>query len=151
MESGRKWIVDFNAGRTQLISFDWSNNIGAINVKMDWSVFCQKSSYHLISSKLSFKLNWGSYFISIAKTTFKKTGALIRSMKFLFSFSLYPYKSTIQRCMEYCCHALVFARSCYVELLDNLSKRIWKTVSPSHATSLEPLAHRQNVASLSLL
>ena len=28
---GRKWLVDFNAGETQLVSFDWSNNTGAIN------------------------------------------------------------------------------------------------------------------------
>ena len=30
---GRKWLVDFNAGKTQLVSFDWSNNTGAIDVK----------------------------------------------------------------------------------------------------------------------
>ena len=34
----RKWPVDFNAGKTQLVSFDWSNNTGAIDVKMDGSV-----------------------------------------------------------------------------------------------------------------
>ena len=32
---GRKWLVDFNAGKTQLASFDQSNNTGAIDVKMD--------------------------------------------------------------------------------------------------------------------
>ena len=35
---GRKWLVDFNAEKTQLISSDWSNNTGAIDVKMDGSV-----------------------------------------------------------------------------------------------------------------
>ena len=35
---GRKWLVDFNAGETQLVSFDGSNNTGAIDVKMDGSV-----------------------------------------------------------------------------------------------------------------
>ena len=35
---GRKWLVDFNTGKTQLISFDWSNNTGAIDGKMDESV-----------------------------------------------------------------------------------------------------------------
>ena len=39
---GRKWLVDFNAGRTQLVSIDWSNNSGAINVKMDGSVLEEK-------------------------------------------------------------------------------------------------------------
>ena len=32
---GRKWLVDFNAGKTQLVSFDWSNNTGAIDMKID--------------------------------------------------------------------------------------------------------------------
>ena len=32
---GRKWLVDFNAGKTQLVTFDESNNTGAIDVKMD--------------------------------------------------------------------------------------------------------------------
>ena len=36
---GRRWLVDFSAGKTQMISFDRSNNTGAIDVKMDGSVF----------------------------------------------------------------------------------------------------------------
>ena len=32
---GKKWLVDFNAGKTQLLLFDHSNNNGSINVKMD--------------------------------------------------------------------------------------------------------------------
>ena len=35
---GRKWLVDFNAGKTQLVLLDWSKNAGAIIVKMDGSV-----------------------------------------------------------------------------------------------------------------
>ena len=51
--------------------------------------------------------------------------------------------------MEYCRHVWASAPSCYLELLDNLQKRIRRTVGSSFATSLEPLAHRRNVASLS--
>ena len=32
---GKKWLVDFNAGKTQLVSFDRSNKNGSIDVKMD--------------------------------------------------------------------------------------------------------------------
>ena len=39
---GRKWPVDFNARKTQLGSFDWSNKAGAINVKVDGSVLEEK-------------------------------------------------------------------------------------------------------------
>ena len=52
--------------------------------------------------------------------------------------------------MEYCCHIWTGAPNCYLELLDKIQKPICKTVDPSRTTSLEPLAHHQNVASLSL-
>ena len=54
-------------------------------------------------------------------------------------------------CMEYCCHVWVGAPSCYLELLDKLQKRLLRTFVSSLAASLEPLAHCQNVAGLSLL
>ena len=47
-------------------------------------------------------------------------------------------------CLDWC-------PSCYLEFLDKLQKRICRTVSASLATSLEPLAYCQNVASLSQL
>ena len=34
---GRKWL-DFSAGKTQLVSFDWSSNNGVIDMKIDVSV-----------------------------------------------------------------------------------------------------------------
>ena len=52
--------------------------------------------------------------------------------------------------MEYCCHIWAGAPSCCLELSDKLQKRICWTVGPSLAASLEPLAHRRNVASFSL-
>ena len=42
------------------------------------------------------------------------------------------------------------APNCNLKLLDKLQKQICRTVGPSRAASLEPLAHCQNVASLSL-
>ena len=98
---GRKWLADFNAGKTQLVSFDWSNNIGAINVKMD-DLFSRILLLRVCSCSV---LGLGSYVISIAKTASKKIRALIHSMKFLSpDITPYLYKSTIQPCMEYSCH-----------------------------------------------
>ena len=72
-------------------------------------------------------------------------------MKFLSpGVALFLYKSTICPCIEYCCHVWAGVLNCYLELLDKVQKRICRTVGPSLAASLEPLAHRQNVASLSL-
>ena len=42
---GRKWLVDFNAGKTQLVSFDQCGNTVAIDVKTDGSVLEEKSSF----------------------------------------------------------------------------------------------------------
>ena len=81
VEWGKKWLVDFNAGKTQLVSFDRSNNNGSIDVKMGGSE--EKSSFEMLGLTFSSKSDWGSYIISIAKTASKKIGALIRSMKFL--------------------------------------------------------------------
>ena len=38
----KNWLLDFNAGNTQLVSFDGSNNNGFIDVKMDGSVLEEK-------------------------------------------------------------------------------------------------------------
>ena len=45
---GRKWLVDFNAGKTQLVSFDQSNNNSSIDVKMDGSILEEKSSFKML-------------------------------------------------------------------------------------------------------
>ena len=45
----RKWLVDFNAGKTQPVLFDCSYNTGAISVKMDVSI---------LEEQLSFKMLW---------------------------------------------------------------------------------------------
>ena len=137
--------------KTQLVSFDRSNNNCSIDVKMDGSVLEEKSSFKMLGLIFSSKLDWVSYVISIAKMVSKKSGALIRSMKFLSSkVALHLYKSTIRPRMEYCCHVWAGAPSCYLALLDKLQKRICSTVGLLLAASLERLAHRRNVASLSL-
>ena len=51
---------------------------------------------------------------------------------------------------EYCCYVWAGALSCYLELLDELQKRICRTLGPSLAAYLEPLAYRCNVAIFSI-
>ena len=104
----------------------------------------------MVGLSFYFKLDWGSSVISIAKIASKKIGALIRSMKFLSpEAALYLYKSTICPCMGYCCDVWAGAPSCYWELLDEPQKRICRTIGPLVAASNEPLAHCQNMVSLS--
>ena len=83
MNWDRKWLVDLNAGKTQPVLCDWSNNTDVIDVKMAASVLDKRSSFKMLGLSFSSKLDWGSYISSIAKTAPKKIGALIHSMKFL--------------------------------------------------------------------
>ena len=66
---GRKWLIDFNAEKTQLVSFDRSKNTSASDVKMDGSVIEEKSSFKMLGLTFSSKLDSGSYIVSIAKNT----------------------------------------------------------------------------------
>ena len=101
---------------------------------MNGSILDEKSSFKMLGLSFSSILDWGSYIISVAKTAFKEFGALICSVKFISSeVALYLYQSTIWPCME------SDAPSCYFELLDELQKRICRTVGPSLASSQEPL------------
>ena len=59
VDCGRKWLVDFNAGKTQLVSFDQSKNAGAIDVKMDGSVLEEKTSFKMLGLTFSSKLELG--------------------------------------------------------------------------------------------
>ena len=72
---GKKWLVDFNAGKAQLASFDRSNKTGTIDVKMDESVLEEKSSFKMLGLTFSPKLDWGFYITSIDKSASKKIGA----------------------------------------------------------------------------
>ena len=119
LDWGWQSLVDFVVGKTQLVSFDWSNKTGAIDVKMNASVLEEKPSFKMLT--FSSKLGWGFCIISIAKTACKKIGVLIHSMKCLSSeIALYLFKSTIEFGMEYYCHVWVGPPSCYLEMLDTL-------------------------------
>ena len=54
---GRNCLVVFGAGKTQLVSFDQSNNSGAIDVEMDRSFLEGKSSSKMPGLTFSSKLD----------------------------------------------------------------------------------------------
>ena len=66
--------------KTRLVSFDWSNNTGNIDVKMDVFVLEEKLSFKVLGLSFSSKLDCDPYIISIAKIVSKKFGALIWSI-----------------------------------------------------------------------
>ena len=68
----RKWLVDFNAGKNQIVLFGRYNNTGAIDVKMNGSVIEERSSFRMLDLSFSSKWGWSSCIISTAKTVSKK-------------------------------------------------------------------------------
>ena len=52
--NGRKWLVDFNAGKTQMVSFAQFSNTGAVDVKMDGSVLEENHLLRLFFLRLTF-------------------------------------------------------------------------------------------------
>ena len=85
VDLGRLWLIGFNTGRTQLVSFDRTKNL-----------LEEKSSFKMLGLTFSSKFDLGLYIISIAKTASMNFGGLICSMKFLSpEIVLYLYKSTI--------------------------------------------------------
>ena len=59
MDWARKWLVDFNDGKTQLILSDCSNNnnTAAIDVKIDGSVLEEKLSFTMLGLTFSSNLD----------------------------------------------------------------------------------------------
>ena len=55
---GKKWLVDFNNGKTQLVLFDQSNSNGSIDVKINGSVSEEKSSFKMLGLTFSSELDW---------------------------------------------------------------------------------------------
>ena len=62
MDWGKRWLVDFNVGKTELVLFDWSNNSDSIDMKMDGSVLEERSSVSLlcISINLPYAHIWNT-------------------------------------------------------------------------------------------
>ena len=129
MDWCRKWLVDFSAGKTQLL---------------------RKNHFLRCWACLSLLNCIGALTLSLLlKTPPRKLDEV--SIKFLSpEVALYLYKSTIWHCIDHCCRVWAGAPSCHLELLDKLQKWICRTVGPSLAASLEPLARCRNAASLSL-
>ena len=49
----RKWLLDFNAGKIQLVLFNWSNNTGAVDVNISGPFLEGKSSFKMLGLSFS--------------------------------------------------------------------------------------------------
>ena len=135
---GRKWFVNFCAGKTQPVLFDWCNNSSVIEVKIDEPNLEEKSSVKILGPFFSPELDW------VSVTLFPLPKLSPRKLE------PYLFKSTIWPCIEYCCPVWAFVPSCYLDVLGKLQKWLCRIISPTFAALFEPLSHQRNVVSLRL-
>ena len=106
----------------------------------------------LLGLKFTPDLKWNSYIESVAKETAKMVGSLHRSKRYLTPPAiLYLYKSQIRPRMEYCCHIWAGSAQTSLSSLDAVQKRLRSLVGDELFGTLQPLSHRRDVSSLSLL
>ena len=59
MDRAKKWLVDFSAAKTQVVSFERSNSNNSIDMKMDGSVPEEKSSFNMLGVDRLFEIELG--------------------------------------------------------------------------------------------
>ena len=59
MDRAKKWLVDFSAAKTQVVSFDRSNSNNSIDMKMDGSVPEEKSYFNMLGVDRLFEIELG--------------------------------------------------------------------------------------------
>ena len=129
--------MKINTGqKTQLVSFDQFNYTVAVYVKMDGSVFEEKSSFKILGLNLIGAVT-SSPLLKLAPRELEPWFVLW-SFFLLRLLCIYLYKSTIWPSTEYCCHILARATMWYLGDY---------TVGSSLAAFFEHLTHRQIVAS----
>ena len=100
MDWGRNRCVHLNAGKTQLVLFDYFNNTAAVYVKINRSALEAKLFFKMLGLSFSSKLDCGSYIIFVVKTVSKKLEALIHAMWISSTeAALYLHKSTTRLCL----------------------------------------------------
>ena len=150
---GNKWLAKFNASKTKLITFHHHRDAPNIpTISMDGVDLEESPSLDkLLGLKFSPDLKWDSYIASVAKDTARMVGSFYRSKQFLTCKALlYLYKSQIRPKMEYCSHIWAGSSQQALSTLDRVQKRMRGLVGDELFSSLQPLSHRRNVASLSL-
>ena len=69
VDLGGKWLAGFNARKTQLVLFDWSNKTSAICVKMNYrffqAFFTAVIYWQKLNLQLNFKIKSSIFFISV--------------------------------------------------------------------------------------
>ena len=119
---GRNLLADFNAGKTQLVLFQWSSNSGAIDVKMDGSVFEEKVSFKILGPSFSCKLDWGSYIVFLVKTASKRIVVLIFRRSFFRKTFLFSWNTAWSTSIPWIMSGLVLLAASGLDMMGKIQK-----------------------------
>ena len=101
---GTKWLVDFNAGKTQLVLFDWPNNNGAFDVKIDGSGF--ELTYDL-GNTIYFQLSRCKFSHLVKKSQYQSMIQFFipkqRNITFILLLLKHNFNMHVLREQFYCC------------------------------------------------
>ena len=147
---GTRNAVQFNSSKTQFLPISLKPNLPDFQLLFEGSVIEPLNSINVLGLQVTSNLSWKPHILAIAKSASKKLGILFRFKKYFTSPQLLQlYKSLIRPCLEYCCH--IWGNSSSVVILDAIQRKAIRLISDYELTStLEPLAVRRKVASLSL-
>ena len=151
---GKTWLVTFNSSKTKLLSFHHHRGTPSFpSVIMDETTLQEANCLERhLGLKFTPDLKWNSYILSVAKDVGKMVGSFFRTRKFLTPAAVhYLYKSQIRPKMEYCCHIWAGSPKTSLSCLDRVQRRLRRLIGDELFKSLQPLSHRRDVASLSLL
>ena len=122
MSCGRKWLVDFNTGKTRLVSFNCSSNSGAINVKKDLTTLDKKNYLLGCLDCLSLLNSIGAITLSFLKLRPRKLMFLSSEVVLCF------FKSIIWVFKKFYRHVWAGNRNLHLDMLNEIQKQVCGTL-----------------------
>ncbi|MBM6549304.1 reverse transcriptase family protein [Streptococcus dysgalactiae subsp. equisimilis] len=149
---GFKNRVLFNASKTSCLSVSRKRIPYTPDLTFDSTPLSSTPSSVILGLQFSSSLSWSPHILELASRASKKISYLFRARRFFTSSQLLTlYKAQIRPTLDYCSHVWGGAPSFSLSLLDRIQRKAIRLIADTSLTStLQPLAHRRAVSSLSL-
>lgn len=111
------------------------------------------NSVNILGVQISSDLSWSKHLLTVRRNASRRLGILLRCKSFFSpSQRLILYKALVRPSMEYCCHLWAGASKTHLSPLDSIQARAIRFIDDASLSStLTSLAHRRDVAGLSLM
>ena len=151
-----KWLVKFNAKKTQLMTISRKSNRDAGKISFLGETLKEEDSIKLLGVHITKTLDWNFHVNKIAKRAGQHLGIVRKANKLLPSDVLATlYKTRVRSVMEYCGPIWENASKTVLSKLDTIQRKACRVIghdndvcSKVNITSLE---HRRRVSGLSQL